>query len=74
MKKEDINMLIFLLASVILTSILFAINYYSITYEESIYPPVELPEEYKAITKDDTLRGYFRNDSLIIEFNNKHNN
>lgn len=31
-------------------------------------PKVELPEEYKLITKDTPIQGYYRNDSLIIEF------
>jgi hypothetical protein len=34
---------------------------------------VELPEEYKLINKNDTLKGVFRNDTLFIEFNNKRN-
>lgn len=38
-------------------------------------PKVDLPEEYKAISKESCqptlLQGYFRNDSLIIEFPNK---
>ena len=29
---------------------------------------VELPEEYKLITKEDTLVGYYKNDTLHIEF------
>jgi len=37
-------------------------------------PKVELPEEYKAITKSDTLIGYFDKDSVLcIRFNNKRN-
>lgn len=35
---------------------------------------IELPEEYKLINKNDTLRGYFDKDSVLhIEFNNYRN-
>ena len=34
---------------------------------------VDLPEEYQLITKQDTLQGYYSNDTLVIRFNNKRN-
>jgi hypothetical protein len=35
---------------------------------------IDLPEEYQSITKNDTLKGYYENGILHIEFNNKKNN
>lgn len=40
---------------------------------EKNYPPIELPEKYYLITKEDTLRGYFQQGTLVIEFNNTQN-
>lgn len=55
---------------VIITLVLIVVfQYYTIKQT----PKISLPEEYKATTKADTLRGYFQNDSLIIEFNNYKN-
>lgn len=37
-------------------------------------PKVDLPEEYKAITPEDNLKGHFDNKGVLhIEFNNKRN-
>lgn len=42
---------------------------YVLRYDEIHAPKVELPEEYKAITPNDTLQGHFDKDSVLqIEF------
>lgn len=35
-----------------------------------ILSKVDLPEEYKLITKQDKLSGYYKDNTLVIEFNN----
>lgn len=36
-------------------------------------PPIDLPEEYRLIKTTDTLKGYWENGVLHIEFSNKNN-
>ena len=36
-------------------------------------PKVDLPEEYQEITKDTPIQGYFRGDTLVIEFKHHYN-
>lgn len=56
-----------LIASAIITGICFII----LTVMSNVN--IDLPEEYESITKNDTLKGYYENDILHIEFNNKRN-
>jgi hypothetical protein len=35
---------------------------------------VDLPEEYKLITKDTPIQGYMRGDTLVIEFKHNYSN
>lgn len=35
---------------------------------------VDLPEEYKLITKDTPIQGYMRGDTLVIEFKHDYSN
>lgn len=37
-------------------------------YEHYTEPKVDLPEEYKLITKDTPIRGHFEGETLVIEF------
>lgn len=34
-------------------------------------PKVVLPEEYKALTQDDNIYGWYANDTLYIDFDNQ---
>lgn len=71
-KNINLYTFIMLVFGIILNIIFFAVLNKAKTIPENS-PKVSLPEEYRAITKEDTLRGYYRNDSLIIEFNNSKN-
>lgn len=31
-------------------------------------PKIDIPEEYKLITKDTPIQGYYKNNTLVIEF------
>lgn len=59
--------------AVIAILIIFALI---VTINKQKSPIIELPEEYKLISKDslipDTLIGYYINDTLIINFKPKH--
>lgn len=45
----------------------------SVIYQRN-NPKVDLPEEYKSITPNDTLKGYYDSDGVLhIEFNNQRN-
>lgn len=58
----------------IISFVLGVIFEYTLRYEKIHAPAVELPEEYKSITTNDTLRGYFDSKGVLhIEFNNKLN-
>lgn len=47
---------------------------YTMRYDEIHQPKVDLPEEYKQITKSDNLKGYFDKDSILhIEFDHDNN-
>ena len=46
---------------------------YLLRYDKIHQPNVDLPEEYILINKQDTLQGYYKNDTLYIQFNNKRN-
>lgn len=37
-------------------------------YEHYTEPKVDLPKEYKLITKDTPIRGHFEGETLVIEF------
>lgn len=55
--------------------IAFIIGCISMKYDiEKRQPQIDLPEEYKEITYQDELKGFFDQDSVLhIEFNNKIN-
>jgi hypothetical protein len=38
-----------------------------------LHPVVDLPEEYRLIKPTDTLKGYWQDNVLHIEFNNSNN-
>ena len=46
---------------------------YVIRYDKIHQPQLNLPKEINLITKQDTLKGYWKNNVLHIEFNNKRN-
>lgn len=56
-----------LIASAIITGICFII----LTVMSNVN--IDLPEEYESITRNDTLKGYYEDGVLHIEFNNKRN-
>ena len=69
--KISIHLLIVLLIQAFLAGFLLE---YLIRYDKIHQPNVELPEEYKLMTKEDTIQGYYSKDGvLIIEYNNKRN-
>ena len=42
----------------------------SLVYENNYPVHVSLPEEYQLIDSTDVLRGYYKKDTLVIEFDN----
>ena len=46
----------------------------ALSFKQYSAPKIELPEEYKAVTEKDTLKGYYDSKGILhIEFNNKRN-
>lgn len=64
-KFVSLYLIIFLVISVLLniTSLIYIIK-------QKPQPKISLPEEYHLIDEKDSLKATFKNDSLIIEFNN----
>ena len=64
-KFVSLYLIIFLVISVLL-------NIISLIYiiKQKPRPKISLPEEYHLVDEKDSLKATFKNDSLIIEFNN----
>lgn len=64
-KLVSLYLIIFLVISVLL-------NIISLIYiiKQEPRPKISLPEEYHLVDENDSLKATFKNDSLIIEFNN----
>ena len=56
----------------IASSIITGICFITLTVISNVN--IDLPEEYESITRNDTLKGYYEDGVLHIEFNNKRNN
>lgn len=67
-KFVSLYLIIFLVISVLLniTSLIYIVK-------QKPQPKISLPEEYHLVDEKDSLKATFKNDSLIIEFNNKRN-
>lgn len=67
MIKISTPLLIVLMIQVFIIGLL---TEHTLRYDDLHKPKVDLPEEYKLITKDTPIRGHFDKDStLVIEFN-----
>lgn len=64
-KLASLYLIIFLVISILLniTSLIYIIK-------QEPQPKISLPEEYHLVDETDSLKVTYRNDSLIIEFNN----
>ena len=64
-KLASLYLIIFLVISVLLniTSLIYIVK-------QKPQPKISLPEEYHLVDEKDSLKATFKNDSLIIEFNN----
>lgn len=60
MKNKMKNIIMFIIGMLI--------GHLIITIEHYTEPKVDLPEEYKLITKDTPIRGHFEGETLVIEF------
>lgn len=67
-KLASLYLIIFLVISVLLniTSLIYIIK-------QEHRPKISLPEEYHLVDEKDSLKATFKNDSLIVEFNNLKN-
>lgn len=66
---KTLNTIILILALALTLSVHYALT----LHPKAQQPKIDLPEEYKAITKADNLKGYWHNGTLYIYFANDNN-